>query len=380
MMNHDPDSKTACFDIREDENGSLAFFFRGRLDISTAPQCLSRLSSLVKSRKPPKLLIIDLGDVTRMDDYGAMVILRLIQGLSPGPDGFRLENAGENHGRILSLVDFGQPECSVPSRVQDNIIVQLGESTIKSLKGALFFIEFIGAMVFACARAIKSPGSFRVNDTIRHMQNTGVHALPVVGLISFLLGLIMAFMSSLQLSQFGANLYVASLVGLAMVSELGPIMTAIIVAGRSGSAYAAEISSMKISEEVDALYVMGFDPNLFLVLPRMIAAMVVVPLLTVFSCIFAVAGGLAIGVFFLDLSIGAYIAQTIESLTIFELCWGLSKSLIFAILIALTGCLRGFQARGGADSVGNAATSAVVTSIFLIILFDSVFAVIRSYW
>ncbi|MFW5958337.1 MAG: ABC transporter permease, partial [Desulfosalsimonas sp.] len=235
-MIHDPDSQNACFDIREDAKGTLAFFFRGKLDISTAPQCLKYLSSSVKSKKTPELLIIDLGGVTRMDDYGAMVILRLIQKLSTGPEGFRLENAGEDHSRILSLVDFGQPECSMPSRRQDNIIVQLGDSTIKSLKGTSFFIEFIGAIVFACAQAVKHPGSFRINDAIRHMQTTGVHALPVVGLISFLLGLIIAFMSSLQLSQFGANIYVASLVGLAMVSELGPIMTAIIVAGRSGSA------------------------------------------------------------------------------------------------------------------------------------------------
>ncbi|MFW6082092.1 MAG: MlaE family ABC transporter permease, partial [Desulfosalsimonas sp.] len=258
--------------------------------------------------------------------------------------------------------------------------VQTGEATINAVKGASFFIEFIGAIVFACARAIRNPGSFRKSDTIRHMQTTGVEALPVVGLISFLLGLIIAFMSSMQLSQFDANIYVSSLVGFAMVSELGPIMTAIIVAGRSGSAYAAEISTMKISEEIDALSVMGFDPNLFLVLPRMTAAMVVMPLLTIFSNIFAITGGLVIGVFMLNLSPAVYIAQTIDALTIFELLWGLFKSLVFAVLIATTGCLRGFQAEGGADAVGNAATSAVVTSIFLIILFDSVFAVVRSYW
>ncbi|MFP4000072.1 MAG: MlaE family lipid ABC transporter permease subunit [Desulfobacterales bacterium] len=379
-MRNGSDSKQTCFDIREDETGTLAFYFRGRLDISTAPNCLKSLSSSIKEKKSPKILVVDLGGVTRMDDYGAMVILRLIQKLSPGSEGFRLENAGEDHEKMLSLVNFGQPECSIRPRSRSNIIVQLGESTIESVKGASFFIEFIGAIVFACVRAVKNPGSFRINDTIRHMQTTGVNALPVVGLISFLLGLIMAFMSSLQLSQFGANLYVASLVSLAMVSELGPIMTAIIVAGRSGSAYAAEISTMKISEEIDALQVMGFDPNLFLVLPRMVAAMVVVPLLTVFSSIFAIAGGLAIGILFLDLSPGAYIIQTIGALSLFELWWGLSKSLVFAILIALTGCLRGFQARGGADAVGNAATSAVVTSIFLIVLFDSIFAVIRSYW
>jgi phospholipid/cholesterol/gamma-HCH transport system permease protein len=201
-----------------------------------------------------------------------------------------------------------------------------------------------------------------------------------VGLISFLLGLVIAFTSSIQLQQFGANIYVASLVAFAMVSELGPIMTAIIVAGRSGSAYAAEIATMKISEEIDALKAMGFNPALFLAIPRIIAAVIVVPLLTIFSDIFAVAGGLIVGVFILDLTPSSYISKTIEALTLFEVMWGLSKSVVFAVLIAWIGCLRGFQARGGAASVGNAATSAVVSSIFLIILFDSIFAITRSYW
>ncbi|MFP4159241.1 MAG: MlaE family lipid ABC transporter permease subunit [Desulfobacterales bacterium] len=379
-MNPVSEPQPEYFTSRENSDGTLTLFFRGKLDISTAPECLRQISAYIKNIHPPSELVVDLGEVRRMDDYGAMLILRVKQKLNLGSDQFRLENAGEDHRNTLSLVDFEQPDCAIASRRPGNIIVQTGEATINAVKGASFFIEFIGAIVFACARAIRNPGSFRKSDTIRHMQTTGVEALPVVGLISFLLGLIIAFMSSMQLSQFGANIYVASLVGFAMVSELGPIMTAIIVAGRSGSAYAAEISTMKISEEIDALSVMGFDPNLFLVLPRMTAAMVVMPLLTIFSNIFAITGGLVIGVFMLNLSPAVYIAQTIDALTIFELLWGLFKSLVFAVLIATTGCLRGFQAEGGADAVGNAATSAVVTSIFLIILFDSVFAVVRSYW
>lgn len=379
-MSQVSDSQACTFDVNDYSSGILKVFFHGRLDISTAPSCLKRLSSSIRARKKPHKLIVDLGGVTRMDDYGAMVILRLVQKLHLNTDSLELANVNENNQKTLSLIDFGRADCTVPSRRYDNIVVQLGESCINTVKGIAFFIAFIGDMVFACFRAIKHPRSFRANDTIRHMKTTGVDALPVVGLISFLLGLVMAFMSSLQLSQFGANIYVASLVGVAMVSELGPIMTAIVVSGRSGSAYAAEISTMKISEEIDALSVMGFDPNLFLVIPRMIAAMVVVPLLTVFSNIFAIAGGMAIGVFMLDLSPGSYMASTIEALTLFQFMFGLLKSLVFAVLIALTGCLRGFQARGGADAVGNAATSAVVTSIFLIILFDSIFAVIRSYW
>jgi phospholipid/cholesterol/gamma-HCH transport system permease protein len=190
----------------------------------------------------------------------------------------------------------------------------------------------------------------------------------------------MAFVSSLQLAQFGASIYVASLVALAMVSELGPIMTAIVVAGRSGSAFAAEIGTMRISDEIDALFSMGIPPTQFLVIPRIVASMIVVPLLTLFADMFAILGGMLISVTMLDLTVVTYISQTVKALTLFEFMWGLMKSVVFAGLVAWIGCLRGFQVRGGASEVGNAATSAVVSGIFLIILFDSIFAVIRSYW
>ncbi len=190
----------------------------------------------------------------------------------------------------------------------------------------------------------------------------------------------MAFMSSVQLQQFGANIYVASLVSLAMTRELGPIMTAIIVAGRSGSAYATEIGTMKISEEVDALFTMGFETTNFLVIPKVIASIIVVPLLTLFSDVFAILGGLVVGVFMLDLTTNAYMIQTIKTLTLFDVFFGFFKSAVFALLISGISCFRGFQVKGGAASVGQATTSAVVSSIFLIILSNSIFSVITRYW
>ncbi|MGD8389607.1 MAG: ABC transporter permease, partial [Desulfobacteraceae bacterium] len=187
-------------------------------------------------------------------------------------------------------------------------------------------------------------------------------------------------MSSVQLKQFGADIYVASLVSVAMVRELGPVMTAIIVAGRSGSSFAAEIGTMKVSEEVDALFTMGFDPTRFLVVPKMIASAVMVPFLTLFADLFAILGGMMVGVLMLDLTPNAYLTETVRFLELRDLVWSFVKSASFALLIAWIGCLRGFQVRGGADSVGRATTSAVVSSLFLIILADSMFAVIRVYW
>ena len=165
-----------------------------------------------------------------------------------------------------------------------------------------------------------------------------------------------------------------------MTYELGPIMTCIIVAGRSGSSFASEIGTMKVSEEIDALFTMGFDPIRFLVIPKMLASVMVVPILTLFSDLIAILGGMVVGVFILDISWHAYVSQTLKSLTVFYVFWGVMKSFVFAIVISWVGCLRGFQVRGGADSVGKATTSAVVTSIFLIIVIDSLFAMIHIYW
>jgi phospholipid/cholesterol/gamma-HCH transport system permease protein len=211
------------------------------------------------------------------------------------------------------------------------------------------------------------------------MERVGVDGLPIVGLIALLMGLIIAFMSSLQLASFGANIYVASLVALAMVRELGPIMTAVLVAGRSGSAFAAEIGTMKVNEEVEALVVMGYDPVMFLALPKVLAAAVVVPLLTLYADLLAILGGMLVGVLGLDLTVYSYVQQTARSLEVFDVISGLLKSLVFAVLIAVVGCQRGFGVRGGAQAVGRATTSAVVTALFLIIVTDSVFAILLHY-
>jgi phospholipid/cholesterol/gamma-HCH transport system permease protein len=200
-----------------------------------------------------------------------------------------------------------------------------------------------------------------------------------VALISLLLGLIMAFMSSLQLKMFGANVYVASLVAVAMVKELGPIMTAVIVAGRSGSAFAAEIGTMIVNDEVNALLTMGFDPTRFLAVPKVLAAVFVVPVLTLYADLFAILGGLIVGVVGLDLTVYTYVQQTQGSIRIFDIVSSLVKAVVFAMLVSGIGCQRGFQVRGGPESVGTSTTSAVVSAIFLIIVVDSAFAIILHY-
>ena len=257
-----PESPKICsFEISEITGEKCLIRLHGRLDIETAVDTHKKLVAGLKGR-PCAYLDIDLSDISYLDDYGALVLYELKHSLNLNQDSFKVINPPEHFARTLLLVDFDfDQRCPLASkRKGNNLIIQLGESTIDSLISLKFFISFIGAIFLAVPQIFKKPKSLRFDDIVWNMKTTGVDAVPVIALISFLLGLIMAFVSSLQLQQFGANIFVASLVALAMVSELGPIMTAIIVAGRSGSAYAAEISTMQISEEIDALFTMGFDP------------------------------------------------------------------------------------------------------------------------
>jgi phospholipid/cholesterol/gamma-HCH transport system permease protein len=370
----------SLFDLSKIQTGEFVISFHADLTVQTAGLILREFGNTLGAERPPQL-IVDLSKVTIIDDYGALAIYEIRNLIEKSGGTLTLRNAHPAVEQILKQFDFKSLSEVSPlkGRTKLNFFVRTGEASLDRLFNLRYMVSFLGSVVLALVHVLLHPRSLRVNDTITLMEKTGVSALPIVGLISFLLGLVIAFMSSLQLEQFGANIYVASLVAIAMVSELGPIMTAIVVAGRSGSAFAAEIGTMRISEEIDALFLMGFAPTLFLAIPRLFAAIIVVPLLTLFADIFGIFGGLVIGFLLLDLTINAYIAQTLEALSLFEVLWGLSKSVVFAALIAWVGCLRGFQTRGGADAVGNAATSAVVTSIFLIILFDSIFAVVRSY-
>lgn len=362
------------------DDTTLRIRLQGRIDRATCSDVLPRVSECFRMNALGRIEV-DFSETTRFDDYGVLVLLEIRRNAHHLGKTVSFVNVTEEVSHILELTGFDRmlERSGIDKPSPPNALVRLGGFVIECFQNAGNVVSFLGNLMLLFLYVLRHPTSLRYDDTVLYMRTTGVDALPIVGLISFLLGLIMAFMSSLQLAQFGANVFVASLVALAMVSELGPIMTAIVIAGRSGSAYAAEIATMGISEEIDALKTMGFDPVLFLGIPRMIASMLMIPILTLFSDIFAIAGGLLVGVTMLDLTPVTYMSQTLKSLRLFDVLWGMLKSGVFAFLISWVGCLRGFQARGGASAVGHAATSSVVTSIFFIILFDSIFAVLRSY-
>jgi len=380
-MENIPESQLDKYEIREKDEGDITLHIQGSITAFNAASLIKEVGSILHDRVPSSLTV-DLEKATYLDDYGVLALAELREMMTKRKGLFHLDNPGEKVKEILSIFDFDSLDVKVPfeKKPPPSVFIRFGEAVLDLISDAKYMVSFVGAVLLSLLYVCFHPKSLRADDTFLCMRRTGVDALPIVSLISFLLGLIIAFMSSIQLRQFGADIYVASLVSVAMTYELGPIMTAIIVAGRSGSSFASEIGTMKISEEVDALFTMGFDPTRFLVVPKILSAVITVPVLTLFSDVFAILGGLFVGVFVLHLTSGAYINQTFETLTLFDVFWGVMKSGVFAIIIAWIGCLRGFQVRGGADSVGRGTTSAVVSSIFLIVVIDSIFAIIHVYW
>jgi phospholipid/cholesterol/gamma-HCH transport system permease protein len=235
-------------------------------------------------------------------------------------------------------------------------------------------LSFIGNMSAASVRLVRMKARYRASDLWLLIQQCGAEALPIVTLISFLLGVILAFVGAVQLKQFGAQIYVANLVGVAMTREMGALMTAILMAGRTGAAFAAELGSMKVTQELDALKTAGFSVLEFLVLPRVLALVLMMPLLCLYADLVGILGGAAIGVGMLDLSWRMYLEQTIQALHLDDAVGGVFKSAVYGLLIALAGCWRGLQAGSSAAAVGKAATSAVVTGLVAIIVASGVFA------
>ena len=267
-------------------------------------------------------------------------------------------------------------DASVPVDRSRNFLNGVGSATLETWDRARTASTFVGESVIGIVRLIGRPHKFRWRDCFDQMQQCGAMALPIVSLISFLVGLIMAYQAAVQLRQFGADIYVADLVGLSVVREMGPMMAAVILAGRTGAAFAATLANMKANEEVDALETLGIPPVQFLVLPRIVALVCMMPLLALYADGVGILGGMVVGAGVLDIPPSAYWIETQSIVDLSDINSGLIKSVAFGVLIGLAGCLRGLQAERSAAGVGRAATSAVVTAILLIIVADALFAVV----
>jgi phospholipid/cholesterol/gamma-HCH transport system permease protein len=256
------------------------------------------------------------------------------------------------------------------------VLERIGTTTIGTASSAAEMLAFLGEMTITFVRLLGMKARYRASDLLLLIQECGAQALPIVTLISFLVGVILAFVGAVQLKQFGAQIYVADLVGIAMMRDMGAMMTAIIMAGRTGAAFAAQLGTMKVTQEVDAFTTAGFSPLEFLVLPRAVALVLMMPLLCLYSDFVGVLGGAAIGAGLLDLSWTTYFQETAKAITLTDVLGGVFKSSVYGVLIALAGCLRGLQCGNSSSAVGDAATSAVVTGIVAIIVACGTFSVV----
>ena len=362
------------------ESSQLFVELTGRIGLEETDLLLAELTRL-GSGEIPATVAVDLGKIGYLDSAGALALIRWEQKWADKGVPLTLLRVPQPFQGILGLIDR-RGMTKQPLRGEQpppSLLERIGGAGLAVYQDFQALMTFLGDLLVALTRLAVDPRKIRWGEMFFYVRRTGAEGLPIVALISLLIGLIIAFMSSLQLKQFGANVYVASLVAVAIVRELGPIMTAILVAGRSASAYAAEIGTMKVNEEVDALVTMGFDPISFLAVPKLLATILVLPLLTLYADLFGIVGGAIVGVVGLDLTVQTFFLTSRRSITLFYLLSSLVKAAVFAFVIAWIGCQRGFQVRGGVEAVGAATTSAVVTSILLIVVVDSAFAVALHY-
>lgn len=326
---------------------------------------------------PRSRLTLDLDRVESEDSSTVALVLALRENCRDRGIDLRLGRFDRTGSALASLVDLDRVAAPLPAHGrQIDGVTAVGEMALRQTTELAAMVRFVGRLTLGLGRGLRRPGKIRWAEVALFVQRTGVDALPIVGLMSLLVGLVTAFSSAIQLRQFGANIFIANLIGIGMTREMGPLLAAILLTGRSGSAFAAEIGTMKISEEIDALTVMGVRTTDYLILPRVLAVMVTLPLLALFADLCGILGGMIIAIAKLDLTPLSFMEQLRKSIGLWDVFSGLLKAFVFGILVAGTGCFRGEITRGGASGVGQSTTRAVVNGIFLIVLADSIFVVV----
>lgn len=320
-------------------------------------------------------LVVDASKVDYCDGSGLALLLMLRHKALQAKATFALQGLQERYQTLYDQFDPGDVTAAPQARPEPSLPEEVGQHAYRLLADMAKLVSFVGEFALAAAWAASNPHKVRWKDAIRVAETAGANAFPIIVLIGFLMGLIMAFQSAMPLKQFGAEIFVANLLGLSLLRELGPLVTAIILAGRSGSAFAAEIGTMTVNEEINALVTMGLDPVRFLVVTRVAAAMAMTPLLTIFFNLAGLVGG-ALVMLSLGYPLVTFVNQMQLYVTLGDFLGGMFKSSVFSLLVCAIGCQRGLSTRGGASAVGQSTTSAVVSGIILIAVTDGVFAVV----
>lgn len=315
--------------------------------------------------------------ITALDTAGAWLLDKARRQVRKSGGTVTIDGLRPEYAALLALIG-AQPEATATTPPRLSFLAAIGKGTVSAVRQGFDFLAFVGEVAIALKQVVLKPRRWRGRELLLNLQLSGFNALPIVGLLSFLMGVVIAYQGAAQLVRYGANIFIADLVGLSILRELAPLMTAIIVAGRSGSAYTAQIGTMTVTEEVDALRTLGIAPVDLLVLPKLLALMLALPLLTVYSDIMGVIGGMVVAQTQLGVGFSDFLNRFSDAVKLSSYLVGVGKAPVFAALIALVGCFQGFRVSGGADSVGRQTTLSVVQGIFLVIVADAAFSVAFS--
>lgn len=332
--------------------------------------------------EPVRFASIDLSAVDSMDTAGAWVLYRTRRDLRARGVAAEFEGVDRSHADILARVEKGDVEQTL---VRDELhpvialIAHIGEASLAVFQECASLLSFLGVTVITLGRSIVRPRRIRFTSLVSHIEQVGLNAIPIVGLLSFLIGVVIAYQGAEQLRQFGAQVFTVNLLGISMLREMAILMTAIVVAGRSGSAFTAQIGTMQVNEEVDAMRTMGLDPIEVLVLPRVFALIIALPLLTVLADLTGLAGGALATVLVVDISLAQFMERLNDAVPLAAFWVGIVKAPVFGFLIAMVGCREGLIVAGSAESVGRHTTKSVVLSIFLVIVADALFSIFFLY-
>jgi phospholipid/cholesterol/gamma-HCH transport system permease protein len=361
-------AETGVMTLRQPGNDTLLVSLAGVWKIGNELPSADEVRKGLEST-PARRMVFETRDLTDWDSALLTFLLKIREYAAQKQIQIMDEGLPQGARRLIALA------LAVPERKgarkeakREPFLVRMGEEGLRFFQSTGEMVGFIGEAAIAFVNLLRGRARFRSSDFVLFLQECGSEALPIVSLISLLVGMILAFVAAIQLKLFGAQIFVADIVGIAMVRVMAAIMTGIIVAGRTGAAFAAQLGTMQVNEEIDALQTLGVSPMEFLVLPRMLALALMMPLLCLYSDLMGILGGMIVGVFVLDLSFAQYFHETALNMELTYFWVGLFHSFVFGILIALAGCLRGMQCGRSASEVGKAATSAVVTSIVSIVL------------
>ncbi|RDX35197.1 ABC transporter permease [Kangiella sp. HD9-110m-PIT-SAG06] len=358
------------------DNSNQALILNGDWTISHDGQAAEEILSHFK-RSPFEVV-----DGSAIDDWDSSLIsllLRLDQAAKQQQVTLQFQSFPSGAIELLELANkVPERQGAGKEKTQPTILAHIGDKVLTDYREALGFFFFLGESVKSFYRLLRGRARFRGRDLQEILSDTGPEALPIVTLISVLIGIILAFVGAVQLRQFGAEVYVADLVGIAMVREMGCMMTGIIMAGRTGAAFAARIGTMQVNEEIDAYKTLGISPMDFIVLPRILALVIMMPLLCLYANVLGILGGAMISIGAMGLSFAEYWNQTLNAIDMTDISLGLIKAFIFGIVIAITGCMNGMLSGRSASAVGDAATSAVVAGVVFIIVIDGLFAIVTS--